>query len=111
MQDFQIVDNGLTKKGLQEVSSMLDATRYGFSKMIEVMKIELNQKIEHFESSQDKKWDDMDNFKSSINQSLSDIQKSITGLEFKHNWKTAMWVFIGAALPNAIGFIFFLLRK
>lgn len=99
MQAFGEIDTGLSKKALQEVQMM-----------IEFFEKKLEKRFESFEHTNERREEASKEFRAKIYKAVDDLRTSITGLEFKHNWKTAMWVFIGAALPNVIGIAFLIVR-
>jgi len=104
-------DEGLSKKGMQEVQMIVDNTKIRIEFMIEELKKDFDHKFTYMENKQEQKERASEEFREKIYKSINSMQTTITGLEFKHNWKTALWVFIGSACPTAIGMIFLSLRR
>lgn len=98
-----MIDDGLSKKGLQEVQNIV-------SNSIGELKDDVDGRLTRMEKYQNKKWEEMGEFKKAMYNTLDKIDKAVVGLEFQHSWKTAMWVCIGSALPTAIGVTFFFLK-
>lgn len=103
-------DNGLSKKGLQEVHVIVDLAKLEFAKQIESLKGEINLRFNKSDEINDKRYEESKTQRGMVFSSIESLKLSIQGLEFKHNWKTAFWVFIGSACPTTIAAIYFLMR-
>ena len=95
-------DRELSKTQLLEVTRIVSDSTKG-------IKDEIDHKMDEFKVDAYKKWDNVVEFKTNVYRHFEKIEKSILQIEFKHNWKSAFWVFIGSATPVAIGIAVFLL--
>ncbi len=96
-------DTGLSKKGLQEVQNIV-------SDSIQTLKDDFDKRFDDMKFDTEKKWDNMGEFKAKVYRHFEHIEKTLLGIEFKYNWKTALWVFIGSATPVTIGIVLFFLK-
>lgn len=96
-------DTGLSKKGLQEVQAIV-------SDAIHEIKQDFDKQFKELKSDTKSKWENMGEFKANVYQHFESIEKTLINLKWKHDWRTAMWVFLGSATPVAIGVLFFFLK-
>lgn len=94
----------LTKDALVEVQGIVSKANLD-------LKSDVDKRLDRMEKSNNKRWEEMNEFKRVMYETLDKIDRAVLGLEFQHSWKTAMWVCVGSALPTAAGVAFFLLKS
>lgn len=89
--------DGLSKESFKEVKNIIDDC------------------LMSYEKSDSIRWESIDKFKRQVYDRFDKIDRTLITVEFKHNWKTAMWVFIGSLVgvlfPTSIAFIIFFWGK
>lgn len=120
------VDSGLSKKSLQEVQVIVDflekrmdekniVESRGLVNEIKLCLCELEKKLEKqigisvFELEK-KVILSVGELEKKVILSVGKLEEKVIGIEFKHNWKTAFWVFIGSATPASLAVIFFIFK-
>lgn len=92
-------DEGLTKQGLLEVQNIVKMEN-------ESLRDDFRREIKKITDDQTKQGEEMSKFRKKTFESFDKIGRDILGIEFKHNWKTALWVFAGAATPVVLQLIY-----
>lgn len=105
---------GLTKEQMVETQGLIEKlvkpSVDSIKKNVDDLKGDFDRKIAELKKGQKDNEKTLTDFKSKTYEHFQGIELSLQGIEFKHNWRTAVWVVVGAAAgssgPKAFGAVF-----